>query len=408
MNSIITDLENRQLIKDIANRKKLKKLTNKSGVYVGFDPSASSLHLGNYLQIALLKRFQNKGFGAYALVGGATGMIGDPSGKAFERTLLNEKQIALNKQKITHQLKQFGFKVVDNYQFYQGMSVLQFLRNVGKSVNVSYLLSKEFIKKRVKTGLSFAEFAYQLIQGWDYKVMYERFNVRIQLGASDQWGNITTGLEFIRKLVDEDHQAIGIMTELITNEAGEKFGKSEGNAIWLDKNLTSPYQLYQYLFNSEDQAVEKLLLWLTFLDVKTIKRTITRHASNRHKRIAQKLLAYEVTKDIHSKKEAEQAQKISSVLFGEEKIETLKTADLLSLRNSLPTVKFSKGLLVDALISTGAAISKRQARELIVEKAIEVNGKVVSDSNHSIKPSLFNKKVSIIKKGKRNFYLLEH
>ncbi|MDI4567573.1 MAG: tyrosine--tRNA ligase, partial [Mycoplasma sp.] len=263
MNKIFNLLKTKNILKDITNESKIKFLNPNDGVYIGFDPSAPSLHLGNYIQINILKLFQKYGFKVFAVLGGATGMIGDPSGKNSERKLLTSKQVIKNKKKIKAQLESFGIEVIDNIIFYKKMSFLSFLREVGKHIGINYMISKESVKSRLLSGLSFTEFSYQLIQGWDFKCLYSKFNIKIQVGGSDQWGNITTGIELIKKFFGENHSAIGLTTNLLLTEDGKKFGKTENNPIWLDPKLTLPYYLYQYLYNIRDDFVLYYYDWLT-------------------------------------------------------------------------------------------------------------------------------------------------
>lgn len=317
---LINDLKNRNILNNIANEEKLYLLDKNISVYAGFDPTAKSLHLGNYIQIATLLRFKQFGIKPIAIIGGITGMIGDPSFRSSERQYLDEKVLLENKAAIIKQLKSFDLEVIDNLDFYKGWTIVDFLRNIGTLINVNYLLNKENIATRLEQGLSFTEFSYTLLQGWDFKTLYEKYNVKIQLGGSDQWGNITTGLEMIRKLYGEKNDAVAIVANLLLDESGKKFGKSTGGgSLWLDKELTSPYSIYQFLLNQSDEKVNELLNWLTFLDVNEIKQIIIKHNENKAQRYAQKILAYEVVKDIHSKEIASQCKNISDILFSKDK-----------------------------------------------------------------------------------------
>ncbi len=406
--NILEDLKARQIVKDITNIKKIKKLKHQDGVYIGFDPSAPSLHLGNYIQIAILKRFEKFGFKPFAILGGATGRIGDPSGKSMERNLLNEKIILENKKHIRRQLELYKLNVIDNLKFYEKMTIIDFLHDVGKYLNVNYMLNKDIVKNRLQSGISFTEFSYQLIQGWDFKVLYDEYNVKIQIGGSDQWGNITTGLELIRKTVGENNDAVGLTTNLLTTASGKKFGKSENNALWLDPNLTSPYELYQYLFNSDDENVAIYLKWLTFLDIKKIDEVIKEHQKKTHNRYAQKILAYEVVKDIHGLAATKTAIKISDVLFGINEIHDLSKQEFLELTKHFVITYFKEGLLIDALVFSKAASSKREAREFIKEKAIQVNGKIITDEGFFIQNKPFIDEYTILKRGKKKYFFIKH
>lgn len=399
--NILTDLKNRGILHSITNETKFAKLKTDNKIYIGFDPTANSLHLGNYVQISQLLRFQQYGYQAVAVLGGATGMIGDPSGKSAERNLLTTIEIKENKKALKKQLEKFSLKVVDNLDFYKKMSFLDFLRQVGKLININYMLSKDVVASRLTTGISFTEFTYQLIQGWDFKCLYENYDVKVQLGGSDQWGNITTGIEIIRKVFGDDHQAVGITSNLLTTASGKKFGKSENNAIWLDKNLSSPYTLYQYLLNIDDQDVAKLLKWLTFLSLNKIEKIIKTHQEKPYLRKAQKVLAFQLVTDIHSEKEANKALEISEALFGKGKISNLNEQDLLQLANAIPTLKTDNKQLIELLVECKAAVSKREAREFLNTNGISLNGVKVNS------PQIFlEKKVNLVKKGKKNYFLI--
>lgn len=405
---LINELKMRGIIKDITNEQKISKLKTGDGVYIGFDPSAISLHLGNYIQIAILRRFAIFGIKPFAVIGGATGMIGDPSGKSDERYLLDEKNINKNKKAILKQLQNFEIEVIDNLDFYKNMSMISFLRDVGKHLNVNYMINKEIVKRRLDSGISFTEFSYQLIQGWDFKILHDKHNVKIQIGGSDQWGNITAGVELIRKTTNQINTALGMTTNLLTTSSGKKFGKSENNALWLDKTLTSPYDLYQYLFNSDDQNVEKFLKWLTFLSLPSIEDIMEKHQQNSHLRHAQKYLAYEVVKDIHGKEEADIAVRISNIFFGEEKIVNISNQEFIALIKHLPVLQFKNDSLLNFLVNNKIVVSKREGRYLMSHQAIELNGQIIDDENYLIKNKPFKKNYSILKKGKKSYFLIKH
>ena len=405
---ILNDLKTRGILNNITSEQKFLSLPKNSGVYIGFDPSAASLHLGNYVQIAILKKFQNYGFKPLAILGGATGMIGDPSGKSKERNLLSDATLAKNKQLITQQLQKYGFKVIDNYSFYQDVNLLTFLRNVGKLLNINYMLNKEIVKSRLDSGISFTEFSYQLIQGWDFKNLYENYNVKIQVGGSDQWGNITSGIEIIRKTVGEKNQAVGITTNLLTTASGVKFGKSVGNAIWLDPKMTSPFNLYQYLFNTADTDIEKLMFWLTDLPVIKIKNIVMSSKKKARSRVAQKVFAHHLVSAIHSPQAADQALKFSEILFGDKSVLNLSTKEALMLEDSIPTTTSQVKEVQDFLVTNHIVKSKREAREFINQGAIEINGLKIQDINYVVNSDHFEQKLSIVKKGKRSFFLVKH
>ena len=406
--TILEDLKQRKILNNITSQEKFDKLPKGAGVYIGFDPTSSSLHLGNYIQIAILKRFKKYGFKPVAILGGATGMVGDPSGKSKERTFLDVKELNSNKAKISKQLEKYGLKVIDNYDFYKDMNVLDFFREAGKLLNVNYMINKDVVKSRLETGISFTEFSYQLIQGWDFKKLYEDFDVKVQVGGSDQWGNITSGIEIIRKTQGDDNLALGITTELLTTANGKKFGKSEKGALFIDKTITSPFEIYQFLLNTTDEDVEKFLMWITDLELKDINTLMSEHNKEPFKRMAQKKLAFEVVKDIHNKEDANNAIEISDVLFSGGDISKLKTTQVAQLENVIPTSTSKTKDLLEELVNIGAVSSKRQAREFIESNSISINGKTISDVDHKIKPIEFDKKYSIIKKGKKKFFLIKH
>ena len=406
---LINDLKNRNILNNIANEEKLYLLDKNISVYAGFDPTAKSLHLGNYIQIATLLRFKQFGIKPIAIIGGITGMIGDPSFRSSERQYLDEKVLLENKAAIIKQLKSFDLEVIDNLEFYKGWTIVDFLRNIGTLINVNYLLNKENIATRLEQGLSFTEFSYTLLQGWDFKTLYEKYNVKIQLGGSDQWGNITTGLEIIRKLYGEKNDAVAIVANLLLDESGKKFGKSTGGgSLWLDKELTSPYSIYQFLLNQSDEKVNELLNWLTFLDVNEIKQIIIKHNENKSQRYAQKILAYEVVKDIHSKEIACQCKNISDILFSKnKKISSLTLDDISLLKGFLPLYKYNGETFIDFLKNNNIVSSNREAREFISKKTFIIDDFIVDDENTKIEFNNFSKKYAILKKGKKEFFIIQ-
>ena len=407
---LMLDLKSRNIINNISNEDKIDSLKNGDGIYIGFDPTAVSLHLGNYIPITILKRFQNIGLNSIAVLGGATGMIGDPSFKDAERVLLDNKTLTINKSAIKKQLESFDLEVVDNFDFYKDVSFLDFLRDVGKNITINYMMAKESVSSRIETGLSFTEFAYQLIQGNDFKILYEKNNVKIQAGGSDQWGNITTGLELIRKSFGENN-ALGITINLLTDSNGNKFGKSVGQPIWLDKAKTSSFSMYQYLLNQNDVDVEKLLKWYTYFTLEKIEEIISEHNQNKGKKIAQKTLAFEVTKDIRGKEEAIKAEEITAILFESKKpLTTLKIEDIEDIKSDIPFYnnEGKKTNVIDLLINSKIATSKREAREFLASKTILIDGQSVTDENEEIKPMNFDNKYLLIKKGKRSYFLVQY
>lgn len=410
-NALIEEFKKRNISNNISNVDKFNNLDKNVKVYTGFDPSAISLHLGNYVQIVSLLRFKKFGISPLAVIGGITGMIGDPSFRVSERKYLDLKVVEQNKNHIRMQLEKYGIKVVDNLDFYKNWTIIDFLRNVGTIINVNYLLSKESIATRLEQGLSFTEFSYSLLQGWDFKTLYEKENVKIQMGGSDQWGNITTGLEMIRKTHGEDHDAIAFVTNLLLDEkTGAKFGKSTGGgSLWLDPEMTSPYSIYQFLLNQSDTKVEELLNWLTFLDVNKIQDVMKKHCENMSKRLAQRTLAYEVTKDIHSEKIATQCLKISDILFSKDSdILSLTNDDIKLLLGFLPSYVVKKDqTFIDFIKENKILNSNREIREFLSNGSFLLNNKIVNDENQVIEFQNFNKQYAILRKGKKEFIILK-
>ncbi|WP_029513005.1 tyrosine--tRNA ligase [Mycoplasmopsis iners] len=408
--TILDDLIARNILKDISNKEKFLTLNpNEIAVYGGFDPSAKSLHLGNYILIATLKRFKQYGFKVYGLVGGATGMIGDPSFKDSERVLLDNQTVLANKQNIMHQLASNGLDVIDNYDFYKNMNVLEFLRDAGKLVNVSYMLNKESVIKRIERGLSFTEFSYQLLQGYDFLTLYKKNNVCVQVGGSDQWGNIITGLDMIEKVEGKDHKAVAITLGLLTDENGNKIGKSTGGgSLWLDKKLSSPYNMYQYLLNQSDVMVEKLLKWLTFLPLSEIDNIIAKHYVNPKEHLAQKTLAFEVVKDIFGQDEANITINITKVLFDKNfDLSSLTLKELVSMEQYLPVVEIAQDTnLVESLIEQNVISSKREAREFIQTNALKLDDQTI-DLDTKYIPQRYENKYAFFRKGKKQTILIK-
>ena len=407
--NLIIDLKKRDIINNITKEDKIANLKPSDGIYIGFDPTATSLHLGNYIQIMLLKRFQKAGLKAYALLGGATGMIGDPSFKATERLLLDAKTLEENKFAIKYQLESFGLTVIDNYDFYKDMSIIDFLRNIGKQINVNYLINKDTIASRLETGISFTEFSYSLLQGNDFLTLYNQHQIKIQAGGSDQWGNITTGLELIRKNHGET-DAFGITINLLTDGNGNKFGKSVAGAIWIDEAKTSSFSLYQFLLNQPDDQVEKLLKWLTYLELDEIDKIMFYHQQNPKQKLAQKMLALYVVQDLHGKTRANDAKEITEILFESTKpITELSEQQFELLLRDLPVFdnQNQKRTILDLLVSAKICSSRREAREFLNQGAISVDGQVKKDETEELFPRHFGFKYFIIKKGKKYFYIIK-
>ncbi len=412
---ILEELKYRGLIEQYSSEEEIKKLLKEPTViYCGFDPSASSLHLGNYVMISLLKRLQLAGHKIIAVVGGATGMIGDPSGKSKERNLQTKEKLFENTEAIHKQLSRFldltnpdKGELLNNYDWLGHMYLLDFLRDYGKYFSVNYMLSKEIVSSRLESGISFTEFSYQILQSVDFLYLYDHKNVRIQIGGNDQWGNLTSGLELIRKVKGENVEAEALTAHLITRSDGKKFGKSEDGALFLDPALTSPYKLYQYFMNVTDEDAVKYLKVFTFLSIEEIEENTKNHLANPGQRIAQKALAFQVTKDIHGEKEAEHAVNISELLFKGE-IQSLSEKDIEDVLGSLKVEVEDNIPLLDLLVKVGAAQSKTQARTFVKQNSISLNGEKVTDENAILnKKAAFYGRYFVIKKGKKNYYLGE-
>jgi tyrosyl-tRNA synthetase len=391
--------------------------------YIGFDPTADSLHIGNLATLMLLVQLQRAGHKPIALVGGATGMIGDPSGKSAERTLLDEATLAHNQACITKQLCQFlsfegenAAEVVNNYDWFKNISFLQFLREAGKHLTINYMMAKDSVRKRLETGLSFTEFSYQLLQAYDFYWLYKNKGVKLQMGGSDQWGNITSGTEFIRRI--EGGSAFALTCPLVTKADGTKFGKSEGGNIWLDAQKTSPYQFYQFWLNVADEDAPRMIRVFTLLDQKTIEDLEAEHAAAPHLRLLQKELAAEVTKMVHGQEALDKAIEASEILFGKATTEILEKLDentLLDVFKDVPNLEISKTDFDAApnvleLLAThlGKQIfsSKGEARKMILGGGVSLNQNKISDPNQTLDFNLLQGKYILIQKGKKNYYLL--
>lgn len=405
------EINKRGLISSVTNENKVRNyfLKKNKVVYVGFDPTANSLHLGNYVMISLLKRMVDNGYKVIAVVGGATGMIGDPSGKNSERNLLDHETIKSNIFHIKNQLEKFiGADIFDNYLIYSEMNVLDFLRDVGKYININHVLEREIIKKRLEIGISYTEFSYSLIQGYDFYWLYKNKNVSLQMGGSDQWGNITAGVDYIRRVVGDDNDACGLTINLLTKSDGTKFGKSEEGAIYLDDKLTSPYEMYQFLINQADSDIEKLLHFFSFKSLSDIALIMKNHLLDPKKRIAQSELANELVERIHGKQELMRVKNIFKS-FLENNIQNLSLDDLkLVFRNDDQHIYIEGNInIVKLLLDMNICKSKREARELIGSSSIYVNGELFSDCDAFIsKDTAYKNTFSLVKKGKKNYFLV--
>ena len=415
MANVIDDLNYRGLIKEYSNEDNLRKLfETKQTIYCGFDPSASSMHIGNFVMISILMRLQRAGHKIVALVGGGTGMIGDPSGKSKERNLLTPDKVKENTNSIKKQLERFidlsdpeKGMILNNFDWLNNISLLEYLRDTAKFFPVNYMLSKDIVKSRLDAGISLTEFCYMTLQSYDFKYLHDKYGVNIQIGGNDQWGNLTAGLDFIRKTEGEEAKVECMTAHLITRSDGKKFGKSEDGALFLDRNLTSPYKLYQFFINQSDEDSVKYLKVFTFLSKEEINEIEKEHFANLGSRVAQKRLAYEVVKIVHSQEDADEAKKMSEVLFSN-KFSSLKESSLEELFASSKIVMNEKMKLEDMLIFIKAASSKREAREFIKNNAVSINGIKVNDAlkEFNKEDALFNKYL-VIKRGKKNYYLVE-
>lgn len=393
--------------------------------YIGFDPTGDSLHVGHLTQIMTLIHFQRAGHKPFALVGGATGMVGDPSGKSSERNLLDEETLAYNVSSLEKQLKKFldfegegnSAEMVNNFDWFKDISFLSFIRDVGKHLTVNYMMAKDSVKKRIEgeSGISFTEFSYQLIQGYDYYHLWKNKNCKVQMGGSDQWGNIVTGTELIRRIGGGDN-AFGLTTQLIKKADGNKFGKSEGGAIWLDPSKTSPFRYYQFWLNSSDEDVKNWIKIFTLKSKEEIEAIIAEHDLAPHERIVQKALAKDITIRTHDQESYETAIKTSDLLFGNGSIEFLDSLDheeVLDVFDGIPQFKISKKSLeagvniIELLADTGIFPSKGEARKMIQGGGVMLNKEKVQDVDQSINvKDLINYRYLLFQKGKKNYFLV--
>ena len=400
------ELKWRGLIKDVSSPDIEKKLNEESiTFYWGTDPTADSLHLGHYSSLVTAKRLAKAGHHPILLVGGATGLIGDPRPTA-EREIIDKEVLNRNLEGIKKQVdKIFDGKaeIVNNYDWFKGYEFLDFLRDVGKYINVNYMLDKDIIRRRLESGITYAEFSYTLIQGYDFLRLFLDHNCVLQAEGSDQWGNITTGIDLIRKITGRE--AYGFTMPLVLDKNGKKFGKSEGNALWLDKNKTSSYKLYQYLVNVDDSMVIDYLKIFTFLTKEEIDELEIKNKEHPELREAHKALAREIICDLHGNDEYENALKLSQVLFTEE-FSNLSASAIEEVFSNNPIISVTSNNLVDLLIEVGAAKSKRESREFINGNAIKINGNKISDVDYVISDNDFiDNKYIIIKRGKKNYYV---
>ena len=402
---LFEDLKWRGLIQDISNPE-LERLLNEEEVtfYIGTDPTADSMHIGHYSSFLISKRLAAYGHHPILLVGGATGLIGDPKPNT-ERPMISKEEVEKNFKGLKAQAEKiFGFEVVNNYDWTKDINVIDFLRDYGKYFNINYMLAKDKVKSRLETGITYAEFSYMILQALDFLHLYETRGVTLQVAGSDQWGNITSGIELVRKKLDKE--VYGMVMPLVTDSNGVKFGKTEGNALWLDKNKTSSYELYQYLVNLEDSMIIEYLKKLTFLSKEEIETIEKNHLENPHLREAHKALAREVITDLHGSEEYESAVKISECLFSG-KINELTSEQLESAFKGVPTFELTLNeKIIDILVNNNIASSRREAREFLTNNSITVNGEKITDENKIItKDDLLFEKYLIIRKGKKKYFI---
>lgn len=426
MNDFIEELRWRGLLHDMMPGTEEQLSKERTTAYIGFDPTADSLHIGSLVQILILKHFQLAGHKPIALVGGATGMVGDPSGKSSERNLLDEETLSKNIKGVREQLERFidfsqdenGAELVNNFDWMKDISLIDFVRDTGKHLTVNYMMAKDSVKKRISgeqsEGMSFTEFTYQLFQGYDFYHLYKEKNCKLQMGGSDQWGNITTGTELIRRKIQG--KAFAITVPLVTKADGTKFGKTEGGNIWLDASRTSPYKFYQYWLNSSDEDAEKFIKIFTFLDRETIDNLVKEHKEAPHLRILQKAIGKEVTVMTHGQEAYDNAIKASNILFGKSTAEDLKDLDeqtFLDVFAGVPQATLSKTQIengfdiVAAFSETGFLKSNGEVRRALKENSIAVNKTKVQEGYSISTNDLVADSYVLLQRGKKRYFLLK-
>ena len=403
--NLFEDLKWRGLIKDISSPELEKKLNEeKITFYIGTDPTADSMHIGHFSSFLIATRLAKYGHKPILLIGGATGLIGDPK-PSKERQMITKEEVEKNVEGLTKQAKEiFGFEVVNNYDWIKKINTIDFLRDYGKYINVNYMLDKDIISRRLDTGITFCEFAYTILQGLDFVYLNEAKGVTLQVAGSDQWGNITTGIELARK--KNDVELFGMTMPLVLDSNGVKFGKTEGNALWLDKNKTSSYELYQYLINSDDACVIDYLKKLTFLTKEEIESIEKEHIEAPHLRLAQKTLAKEVITFLHGEDEFEKALKMSEVLFSGN-VSDLSANEIEICFKGVPNFEITEDItLIDMLINNNICSSRREMREFLNSNAISINGNIVNDENMVINKDIaIDNKVIVVRRGKKKYFL---
>ncbi|WP_286814887.1 MULTISPECIES: tyrosine--tRNA ligase [unclassified Maribacter] len=427
MTNFVKELQWRGMLHDAMPGTEEHLLEDMQSAYVGIDPTADSLHIGHLVGVMMLRHFQLAGHKPYALIGGATGMIGDPSGKSAERNLLDEKTLRHNQEALKEQLSRFldfsgdeenAAVLVNNYDWMKNFSFLEFIRDVGKHITVNYMMSKDSVKKRLsaesKEGMSFTEFTYQLVQGYDFLHLYKEHNCSLQMGGSDQWGNITTGTELIRRIAGGKGYAL--TCPLITKADGTKFGKTEGGNVWLDAERTSPYKFYQYWLNTSDEDADKYIKIFTFLGQQEIEELIEQHKEAPHLRLLQKKLADEITVMVHSQDDLDNAVRASQILFGKSTALDLKGLNektFLDIFEGVPQAELSKSELADGLDMIGALAAKTnflgsngEARRELKQNSISVNKEKVKEDFLITEDDLINNKFVLLQRGKKNYFVL--
>ena len=403
--TLYEDLKWRGLIKDITSDDLIEKLNNGGmNFYIGTDPTANSMHIGHYSSFLISKRLKQAGHNPILLIGGATGLIGDPR-PSSERGIITKEEVNKNVLGLTKQAKEiFGFEVVNNYDWIKNINTIDFLRDYGKYFNINYMLDKDIIRRRLDSGITFTEFSYMLLQSLDFLHLHETRNVTLQVAGSDQWGNITSGVDLIRKKTG--HEVYAFTMPLVTDKYGNKFGKSEGNALWLDKEKTSSYELYQFLINCDDEKIIDYLKVFTFLSKEEIEKLEISNKEHPELREAHKSLAREVITDLHGKEEYDKAVKISECLFSGD-IKGLSVKDILVSFKDVPHFNLKDNTdLIEVLTNNFICASKREAREFICSGSITINGDKVTDENMIICKSIaFDNKIVVIRRGKKKYYL---
>ena len=418
--NFVEELKWRGMIHDIMPGTQEQFEKEMTSAYIGFDPTADSLHIGSLVQIMILVHLQRCGHKPFALVGGATGMVGDPSGKSKERNLLDEKTLNHNLVCVQKQLEQFlnfdcganSAEVVNNYDWFKEFNFLEFIRDVGKHIPVNYMMAKDSVKSRLESGMSFTEFSYQLVQGYDFYWLWKNKNCKVQLGGSDQWGNIVTGTELIRR--KGEGKAFAVTTPLIKKADGGKFGKTESGNIWLDKTKTSPYKFYQFWLNSSDDDAKNYIKIFTLKSHEEIKQLTTEHEQAPHLRVLQNAIANEVTTRVHSGEDLDMAIKASNILFGKSTADDLKSLDeetFLSVFEGVPQFEISKAdldlnILDIVAEKTQIFSSKGEARRMIKSNAVSINKEKITEDVQLSENNLLNGKYILAQKGKKNYFLI--